>query len=212
MQQHRRDGHQQTQYCGHQGAGDTASHGLGITGTEDGNRLEGNDHTGHRTEQTHQRRHRSNDLEQGQTRLQFGSFLEYTLRHFQLQGLGIHIGAGFVDRQYPPQRIVLVGLVRLELAGYLGADQGQDQHPVNGQQEGKRPHGSNGIADVTALVPALFEGRAVNNGRQERTPGGTCWVNAELVQSGAGTGEIGRLTAKGTAGLSRQLTELAVGK
>ena len=57
VQQGRRDGYHQTEYGGDQGLGDTASHGLRITGTEQGDGLEGRDHTDNRTQQAQQRRH-----------------------------------------------------------------------------------------------------------------------------------------------------------
>ena len=66
VEQNSRDRDQQTQYGSHQRRRDTAGHRLGITSTKNGDCLEGNDHTGHRTEQTHQRRDRRDDLQQGQ--------------------------------------------------------------------------------------------------------------------------------------------------
>src|SRR3989338_1780419 len=52
-----------TQYSCHQGHGDTASHDGGVTGAVYRDLLEYSDHTGYRTEQTHQRSNGGDDLD-----------------------------------------------------------------------------------------------------------------------------------------------------
>ena len=52
VQQNGRNGNKQTQYRRYQSGGDTARHCLGITGTENCDRLEGDNHTGNGTQKS----------------------------------------------------------------------------------------------------------------------------------------------------------------
>ena len=77
-------------------------------------------------------------------------------------------------------------LVALELLVNLGAHAGQHDQAPDGNQEGERTDRRDGVAHVAALVPALFERRAVDDGREEGAAGRTSGVNTKLVQATGG--------------------------
>src|SRR5690606_4037183 len=73
VHQYNGDCNNQALYCGNQRCRDTARHVLGITSTEDGNSLEGFDHTGYGTQQTQKRCNSSDDLQYSQAAFDTGT-------------------------------------------------------------------------------------------------------------------------------------------
>src|SRR5690554_7477592 len=89
MQEQQRNGHYQTLDRGHQGLGNATGHQLRITGTEQGDGLEGDDHAGDGTQQAEQRGNGGEQLDQRVAAIQHRGFPQDGLVQLQLQGLQI---------------------------------------------------------------------------------------------------------------------------
>ena len=112
-----------------------------------------------------------------------------------------------MDLEHATQRVVGAGTGALQLLADLGANRRENDQAVDREQEGEHTNRGDRVAHVATLVPALFQGRAVNDSRQERTTGGAGRVDTELVHAFRGIGQLfgpGRVVARG---LTRQHTQ-----
>src|SRR5690625_1531520 len=204
VQQYHGDRYNQALYGGHQRLGDTASHGLRVARTENRDRLERDDHTGHGSEQTQQRRYSGDDLQKVEANLDRGALFDHGFVQFELQRLHIQRRVLFVHFQDTTQRVVGVRGRTLELCVDSRRHAHEYQHSPDSQQQTERTDRHDDVAHQATLVEAFHQARAIDERRQERTTGRTGRVDTEAVEAFGRLLQVGSITIDSTAGLARQ--------
>src|SRR5210317_470837 len=147
MQQYHRDGHNKTEYRGHECLRDTAGHHLRIACTVQGNNLEGLDHTRNRSKQTHQRSDCRYHLDEQKSLREIRHLLERRFTELQFDRFGVSPTVTFVGSQYATKRIISACGFALELCLDLAVGRGQCQPAHDRDQQANDTEGNDAVTD-----------------------------------------------------------------
>src|SRR5690606_11395058 len=185
VQQHHRDRDDQAFDRSDERGGNTARHQLRIAGAEQRDRLEGQDHAGHGTEQTEQRCHGRDDLERALPLLELRGLLEDGLVDLELERLDVVVLVLVVDAQHAAQGVVGAWLAGTHLGLDLATGAPEIDQALQGDEQAESTQRQRDVTDDATLVDALLERRCQHQRTEQRTLGR---VNRHLDRARAGLG------------------------
>src|SRR5690606_27123869 len=207
VHQYNGDCNNQALYCGNQRCRDTARHVLGITSTEDGNSLEGFDHTGYGTQQTQKRCNSSDDLQYSQAAFDTGTLFQNSLFQFQFKRFIVCLRIVFSHFQYTTQRVVQVRLGRLQLRICFGVYAKEHEDTPQAEQQTEYTDGGNNVTNQAAVMELLTESFLIDQCSQQRTTGRAGWVDTYANQTRGSVLQFSSTGSK-TVRLTRQLFDI----
>src|SRR5690606_34151807 len=169
VQQHGRNGDDQTEHRSHQRLGNTGRHHGRVTRAEQRDRLEGLDHARHRAEQTEQRRDDGDHLDEQDAPLQPRHLLQDRLAELQLERLRIGVRVVLIHPEHAAERIVVPNRVALQLRLHLAAGDAEHDEPLDRDQDADDAEGDDHVADDLALLDVLQLVGRLDQQRQELT-------------------------------------------